>query len=98
MKNERKRLTLFRLSFWNLFGAWKIVGMTMTEQAAKTQPNQDKSFSFIFHLFNCLSVVQVLFCGLIKGISLKICILCVCVQINKHLFEPFCVWIFVLER
>ena len=23
----------------------------------------------------------------------KICILCVCVKINKHSFEPFCVWI-----
>ena len=34
-----------------------------------------------------------LFCGLTKGISLKICILCVCVIINKHSFEPFCVWI-----
>ena len=28
-----------------------------TEQAAKTQAKQDKSFSFIFHFFNCLSVV-----------------------------------------
>ena len=33
------------------------------------------------------------FCGLTKVISPKICILCVCVKINKHLFEPFCVWI-----
>ena len=32
------------------------------------------------------------FCGLIKGISPKICILCVCVKINKRSFEPFCVW------
>ena len=30
MKNERKRLILFWLSFCNLFGAWKTVGMTMT--------------------------------------------------------------------
>ena len=28
-----------------------------TEQAAKTQPKQDKSFSFIFHRFNRLSGV-----------------------------------------
>ena len=28
MKNERKRLILFWLSFYS-FGAWKIVGMTM---------------------------------------------------------------------
>ena len=33
------------------------------------------------------------FCGLTKGISPKMCILCVCVQINKRSFEPFCVWI-----
>ena len=31
--------------------------------------------------------------GLRKGISLKICMLCVCVIINKHSFEPPCVWI-----
>ena len=33
------------------------------------------------------------FCGLIKGISPKICILRVRVKINKRAFEPFCVWI-----
>ena len=33
------------------------------------------------------------FYGLIKGISPKICILCVSVKINKRSFEPFCVWI-----
>ena len=33
------------------------------------------------------------FCGLTKEISLKICILCSRVKINKHLFEPFCVQI-----
>ena len=32
------------------------------------------------------------FCGLIKGISPKMCILCVRVKINKRSFEPFCVW------
>ena len=31
------------------------------------------------------------FCGLIKGISPKICILSVRVKINKRSFEPFCV-------
>ena len=56
MKNARKRLILFSLSFCSLFGAWKIVGM-------------------------------------IKGISPKICILCVRVKINKRSFEPFRVWI-----
>ena len=33
------------------------------------------------------------FCGFIKEISPKICILCVRVKINKRSFEPFCVWI-----
>ena len=33
------------------------------------------------------------FCGLTKGISPKICILCVRVIINERSFEPFCVWI-----
>ena len=33
------------------------------------------------------------YCGLIKRISPKICILCVRVKINKRSFEPFCVWI-----
>ena len=28
MKKERKRLILFSLSFYSLFGAWKIVSMT----------------------------------------------------------------------
>jgi len=27
MKNERKRLILFWLSFYSLFGVWKIVGI-----------------------------------------------------------------------
>ena len=36
---------------------------------------------------------QVSFCGLIKGISPNICILCVRVKINKRSFKPFCVWI-----
>ena len=29
------------------------------------------------------------FCSLTKGITWKICRLCVCVLINKHSFEPF---------
>ena len=33
------------------------------------------------------------FCGLVKGISPKICILCVRFKINKRSFEAFCVWI-----
>ena len=31
----------------------------------------------------------ILFCSLAKGIIMKICRLCVCVQINKRSFEPF---------
>ena len=34
---------------------------------------------------------KVSFIGLIKGISPKICMLCVRVKINKRSFEPFCV-------
>ena len=37
------------------------------------------------------------FCGLIKGISPKLCILRVRVEINKRSFEPFCVWICGVE-
>ena len=40
---------------------------------------------------NPLYQVTVLFCGLIKGIPPKMCILCVPVKINKRSFEPFCV-------
>ena len=64
----------------------------MTEQATKTQQKQDKkkkTLSF-FIVFNHVSVAEVSFCGLTKGISPKICIR---VKINKHSFEPFCVWI-----
>ena len=64
-----------------------------TEQVAKTQPKRDKSFSFIFHRLKPLICCLMSFCGLIKGISPKICILCVRVKINKRSFEPFCVWI-----
>ena len=61
--SERKRLTLFWLSFYSLFSVWKIVGINLpsAEQAVKTQPKQDKTFSFIFHHFwpflCCLSVI-----------------------------------------
>ena len=45
------------------------------------------SVLIVYLLFKCR------FCGLTKGISPKICILCVCVKIlNKRSFEPFCVW------
>ena len=36
------------------------------------------------------------FCGLAKGISPKMCILCVRIKINKRSFEIFCVWILML--
>jgi len=31
------------------------------------------------------------FCGLIKAISTKLCVLCVRIKINNRSFEPFCV-------
>ena len=37
MKNERKRLVLFRFSFNSLFGAWKIVGMTQQSSFVSQQ-------------------------------------------------------------
>ena len=42
-----------------------------TEQAAITQPKQDKSFLSFFIIFNRWSVVKVLFCGLIRGFPWK---------------------------
>ena len=51
-----------------------------------------------FIIFNCLTFVEVLFCGLMKGISLKICILCVRVILNKHSCEPFWVWILIYDN
>ena len=38
------------------------------------------------------------FYGLIKGISTKICILCVRVKINKCSFEPFCVGVYKEDK
>ena len=51
-------------------------------------------FVLFFIVFACLSVS---FCGLIKGISPKMCILCVHVEINKCSFEPFWVWITIVS-
>ena len=80
----------------SLLGQCHANNLPSTEQAVKTKPKQDKSFSFIFRCFwpftCCLS--QMLFCGLITGISPKMCILCVRVKISKCSFEPFCVWIY----
>ena len=64
-----------------------------TEQAVKTQPKQDKSFSFICHCFwpfiCCLSVIL----WLDKGGFLKYFAYCVSV-LNKHSFETFvCVYL-----
>ena len=56
----------------------------------KTQPKQDKYFSLSFFIvFNRLTVVQVSFYDLTKGIAPKMCILCVRVKINKRSYEPF---------
>ena len=58
---------------------------------------QPKISSSLFSSFNHLTVVYVLFCNLTKGITLKICRLCVCVLINKHSFKPFMCLDLVLE-
>ena len=63
----------------------------------------------IFHLFHrltvCLTVVFLFlffvflfFFSPTKGITPKICRVCVCVLINKHSFEPFMCLDLVLER
>ena len=44
-----------------------------------------------------LNGIKVSFCSLTKGITLKICRLCVCVIINKRSFEPFMCLDLVLE-
>ena len=51
MKNERKRLNLLWFSFYSLCGAYDANNLPSTEQAVKTQPKQDKYFSFFFHHF-----------------------------------------------
>ena len=57
----------------------------MTASVLKQDPNTKRLLIY----FN----TETQFCGLIKGISPKICILCVRAKINKCLLEPFCVWI-----
>ena len=42
-----------------------------------------------FIIFNYLTVVEVSFCSLAKGITPNIFRLCVCVKINRCSFEPF---------
>ena len=73
-----------------------------TEQAAKTEHKQ----VFLFHCSSFFFTVYLLFkcrfvscCGLIKGISPQICILCVRVKINKRSFrkKKLCLDL-VLER
>ena len=63
----------------------------------KTEPKQDKSFSFIFHLFRpficCLSVVLWLDEG---DFPENLHTVCLC--LHKRSFEPFCVLDLVLER
>ena len=51
-----------------------------------------------FIVFSRLTVAQVSFCGLTKGITPKICRLCVCVIINKCSFEAFMCLDLILER
>ena len=63
----------------------------LKKKKKKLNPNKISLFLSFFTVFDRLSVVYVSFCGLIKGISSKICILCVHVEINKRSFEPLCV-------
>ena len=60
---------------------------------SKQQLNNKKDvISLLISFFivsNRLTVVQLLFCSLTKGITPKMCRLCVCVIINKRSFEPF---------
>ena len=57
-------------------------------------------FVFFFLLLDSFGhyLTKVSFCGLTKGISPKICILCVSVKINKRSFEYFCIWIHYLKN
>ena len=68
--------------------AYETLNLPSTEQAVKTQPKRDKSFSFIFRRLKPLICCLMSFRGLIKGISPKICILCVRIKINKRSFDP----------
>ena len=76
---------------WTSFSASMLIN-TSTEQVTKTQPKQDNFSPSHFPSFLTIYLLNVI-CGLTKGISLKMCILCVHVKISMHLFEPFCVWI-----
>ena len=64
--------------------ATTIIILAMTDRSLKSFSFIFSSFLTVYLLFKCR------FCGLIKGISPKICILCVRVKINKRSFEPFC--------
>ena len=54
--------------------------------------------SSFFIVFNRLTVAVMSFCSSTKGISPKICRLCVCVIINRRSFEAFMCKDLVLER
>ena len=57
-----------------------------TGQENLTKKDKLYPFSSNFSLFLTISV---LFCSLMKGITMTICRLCVCVIINKRSFESF---------
>ena len=48
----------------------------------------------LFIVFHCLTIVQVPFCSLIKGITPKMCMLCF-VRTNSVLLNLLCVWILI---
>ena len=98
---ETSKSVLYTFLLILLVSEKKIIWNRMTvsvlkqEQATKTQLKQDMFSLSYFSLF--LSIYLLFKCHFMawqmtKGISLKICILCVRVKINKRLFEPFCVW------
>ena len=65
----------------------------MTASMLKQDPNT-KKFKRMLIYFD----MDTVFYGLTKGISPKICLLCVHVKISKRLFEPFCVWILFVGK
>ena len=73
-----------------------VLGMLITDNISakkkKKRKKKKKLFRFLISsviFFLRLSVVKVSFCSSTKGIIPKICILCVCVMINKRSFEFF---------
>ena len=67
-------------------------------QAPNNLQKLNQNRSVFFFQFSSFLTVYLSFCGLIKGISPKMCILCVRVKINKRSFEPFLGLVLLLSR